>query len=242
MPTLALRSGSLLLEGHLVTSPSARAVLVLLHGIPGGPPPPDDPGYAGLAESLASRGYAVLHFDMRGVRGSAGDFSFGGWQQDAHAALDAVDPLGLPKVLVGSSAGGSVAIATAAGRADVAAVATLAAVASFDILGGDIDGALARFRNLGIIHDPAFPSDPDAWWKEFVSGSAELLAPRLAPRPLLVVHGDADQVVPYPHAERIFAAAREPKELVRIPGGAHQLRREPAAFDALTDWLDHLAL
>jgi fermentation-respiration switch protein FrsA (DUF1100 family) len=52
------------------------------------------------------------------------------------------------------------------------------------------------------------------------------------------MHGDADAVVPYHHAERLFTLAGEPKELVRIPGGAHQLRRDPRALEALTDWLD----
>jgi hypothetical protein len=39
--------------------------------------------------------------------------------------------------------------------------------------------------------------------------------------PLLIVHGDADEVIPIAHAERMFALAREPKALVRVPGGGH---------------------
>lgn len=246
MPTVAIRSGSIVLEGHMVPADDARAVMVLLHGIPGGgPPDPSDPGYPGFARTVASRGYAALHFDFRGTRGADGDFSFRGWQHDLNAALDALasGPVAsLPTIVVGSSAGGSVAIAAVARRDDVAAVATLAAPAGFEALAGNVDGALLRFRNSGIIHDPAFPADPAAWWREFEDDAPELLIRDLAPRPVLIVHGDADPVVPYPHAERLFAACGSPKELVRIPGGGHQLRRDPRAVDALLDWADNLGV
>jgi fermentation-respiration switch protein FrsA (DUF1100 family) len=77
-----------------------------------------------------------------------------------------------------------------------------------------------------------------AWAADLEACSAEHAIAGVAPRPLLLVHGDADAVVPYHHAERLFTLAGEPKELVRIPRGAHQLRRDPRALEALTDWLD----
>jgi uncharacterized protein len=39
--------------------------------------------------------------------------------------------------------------------------------------------------------------------------------------PLLVIHGDADRVVPFSEGERVFAESAEPKEFWRIPGGQH---------------------
>ena len=101
-----------------------------------------------------------------------------------------------------------------------------------------MDGALQRFRNVGLIRDPSFPPDVAAWAQEFETHGAEKHVAAIAPRPVLLIHGDADDVVPYVHAERLFEVASEPKELVRIPGGAHQLRRDPRAVDALSDWLD----
>ena len=245
MPTLPIRSGSIVLEGHLVMPEHARAAVVLLHGIPGGgPPDPPELGYPGFAQTFADAGYAALHFNFRGVRGCPGDFSLSGWAHDLEAALDALAERAgdLARILVGSSAGGTVAIAVAARRPDVAAVATLASPAGYEGLGSDPATVIARFRNLGIIHDPAFPADPRAWWREFSDTAPVHHASRISPRPLLVVHGDADDVVPYPHAERLFASATEPKELIRIPGGAHQLRRDPRAADAVLDWLDHLPI
>jgi fermentation-respiration switch protein FrsA (DUF1100 family) len=39
--------------------------------------------------------------------------------------------------------------------------------------------------------------------------------------PLLVIHGDADEVVPYDQGLALFAAAPEPKTMFMIPGGRH---------------------
>jgi fermentation-respiration switch protein FrsA (DUF1100 family) len=39
--------------------------------------------------------------------------------------------------------------------------------------------------------------------------------------PVLVLHGDADEVVPFRHGQAVFEAAREPKWFFRIPGAHH---------------------
>ena len=39
--------------------------------------------------------------------------------------------------------------------------------------------------------------------------------------PIMIVHGDQDEIVPYAMAERLYAAAPEPKRLHRIPGAGH---------------------
>ena len=48
-------------------------------------------------------------------------------------------------------------------------------------------------------------------------------APRLSPRPLLLAHGGADEVVPDVHSHDIHARAREPKRLIIYPGCRHGL-------------------
>jgi fermentation-respiration switch protein FrsA (DUF1100 family) len=40
---------------------------------------------------------------------------------------------------------------------------------------------------------------------------------------LLIIHGEADDVVPVAHARRIFAAVGEPKELIINPRGDHRV-------------------
>jgi fermentation-respiration switch protein FrsA (DUF1100 family) len=39
--------------------------------------------------------------------------------------------------------------------------------------------------------------------------------------PLLILHGDSDEVVPLEQAKRLYAAANEPKQLYVIPGANH---------------------
>lgn len=241
---MVFRSDRLDLEGEVVTPDGPPlAIAVLCHGIPSGrAPEPDDAGYPGLARTIAAAGFAAMWFDFRGCRGAPGDFSIAGWCADLGAALDGLSALelGVPVAVVGSSAGGAVAVAVAAARSDVAAVATLAAPASFSFgdLVGDARAFLQDLRNRGIVRDPAFPRDLDEWAAELADAAADRHAAAIAPRAMLVVHGDADDVVPYPHAERLFEAAGEPKELVRIPRGGHQLRRDPRAVAAVLDWLE----
>jgi fermentation-respiration switch protein FrsA (DUF1100 family) len=46
-------------------------------------------------------------------------------------------------------------------------------------------------------------------------------AAMISPTPLLVVHGDKDPFFPPDHAEEIYAAAHEPKDLWIVPGFGH---------------------
>ena len=165
-----------------------------------------------------------------------------GWCTDIEGALDAIAKTkgveGLPRILVGSSAGGAASIDVAAKRDDVRMIATFAAPATLAESKDDAQLLLQRLRNIGIIHDPAYPPDANAWMSDLLEASPQNVIGGIAPRPMLLVHGDADEIVPYHHAESLFDKAGEPKELVRIAHGAHQLRRDPRALDALTDWLD----
>ncbi len=64
-------------------------------------------------------------------------------------------------------------------------------------------------------------------------------AARIAPIPLLVVHGDRDPYFPVEHAHQLYEAAREPKELWVVPGFGHA---ESGSSDDLVDriaaWAD----
>jgi pimeloyl-ACP methyl ester carboxylesterase len=64
-------------------------------------------------------------------------------------------------------------------------------------------------------------------------------AAKIAPTPLLIVHGDRDEFFPVDHAEQLFEAAHQPKELWIVPGFGHA---ESGAGHALLDRIGSWAL
>lgn len=240
---MAINSDGLQLEGEIILADAPKAAVIILHGLSGGhAKDPSDTGYPGLARTITGAfGVTTAWVNLRGVRTSPGDFSIDGWVRDAHATVDMVREAapGLRVVLLGSSAGGYVALRTAAEHDGVDAVATWASVATWDELISDGPDAIGFLRNIGLIKDPAFPPSADAWIDAFRVSAMDATR-SIAPRPLLLVHGDADPEVPPHHSEALFEAAGEPKELARIPGGGHQLRRDQRALDIFGDWLARL--
>jgi pimeloyl-ACP methyl ester carboxylesterase len=62
-------------------------------------------------------------------------------------------------------------------------------------------------------------------------------AARVAPTPLLIVHGDKDNFFPVEHAEQLFEAAHQPKELWIVPGYGHaETAAPPALMDRVGKW------
>lgn len=60
-------------------------------------------------------------------------------------------------------------------------------------------------------------------------------AARIAPRPLLMINGKNDPIVPKECTERLFGAAREPKEIVWLDGG--HMPQPDAVLRKVDEWL-----
>ena len=164
-----------------------------------------------------------------------------GWLRDLRAVIDylwqqpEVDRKQL--VLVGNSAGAAVSVCTAANDKRIAAVAACACPAELSFIGKDAVPTIEYFRRIGIIRDPDFPTSIEKWLDGFKEAAAIRDIAKIAPRPLLIVHGTADDVVKVANARDLFQAAAEPKKLVLIEGAGHRLRREEQAVQAVIDWL-----
>ncbi|KAG6623906.1 Serine protease family S09X [Phytophthora cinnamomi] len=78
---------------------------------------------------------------------------------------------------------------------------------------------------------------------EYYDGSLDILRAVSGPGlpPLLVIHGDADQDVPFPNGEELFAAAAEPKTFVAIAKANHLLSNSKHMKKALRAIGDHIA-
>jgi uncharacterized protein len=229
------------LAGAAYVPPDARALVLLLHGIPStNPPEPGDTGYPGLARRFAAEGFAAAWIDMRAARNSPGFFSIDGWVRDALAALYAATSLegvqGLPVAMVGSSAGGAVATEVAKRGAAVKALCLLAAPARWLSFAKDPAEGLRRITvEAGMAVAPAVLEDPSVWAAEFESVQTETSISQVG-CPVLIVHGTEDDVVPVDHAQRIADRAAR-AELRIIEGADHHLRRDEGAVTMAIDFL-----
>lgn len=156
---------------------------------------------------LPYRGFNLFVFDYRGYGASQGKPEPKGVFEDSKAALDHVrsrPDVDAERLLVlGQSLGGTNAIAVvgSGNRAGVKAIAIEATFFSYSTIADhNMPGAGAFFDD---------------------NYSAERYIDKLAPIPLLLLHGTSDFVVPYAHSLRLFEKAREPKTLITVEGGEH---------------------
>jgi fermentation-respiration switch protein FrsA (DUF1100 family) len=168
-----------------------------------------------LGRALAARGLSVVCVEYRGYGASAGgEACEDGLYLDAEAALDALADEGVGPsriVLVGASLGTGVA-AEMARRGRGAALALIAPFTSIP----DVVEDATRFSPSRLLVRDAF----DTLGK---SGDIRV--------PTRIVHGDADEIVPFWMGERL-ASAIAGARLVAVAGGRHGdlLVRAPGAL------------
>ena len=194
-----------------------RAAVILLHGTPGSRTDVLDE-----LQLLSARGFSVLAFDWPGHGESDGCAQ---WDATERATLaSAVDWLaarpetrGAPVGAFGFSAGTFTLVQGAARDPRLRAVALAAPLT-------DMRAVMRweyRAPSLGVV----------AWWPAMVAARMrgaqfDSLVPEqvvrdIAPRPLLVVWGTADDAVPEAMALGVYRRAAEPKSLLLVPGARH---------------------
>ncbi|MFV0458092.1 MAG: alpha/beta hydrolase [Actinomycetales bacterium] len=177
----------------------------------------------GIGPGLWRAGNTVLLFDFRGCGASAdGPQSLAHTeQQDLRAAVDFVRAR-RPQAsiaVVGFSMGASVAALVAAEDPRISA---LVLDSPFATMRDVVASAYRRYRlPTRPLLDAADLVTRLRYGYQFAHVAPEQAIGALAPRPLLLLHGDADRIIPLEHAHRMFAAAGEPKELVIFPGAEH---------------------
>lgn len=219
----------------------------LCHGIPVSKRQPGDRGYAEVAELFCSVGIASFTFNFRGTGESGGSFDLMAWPADLEAALDYlynrgdVDRSRLG--LAGFSGGALAALYVAYRDPRVKALALCACPGDTSrITRREVEETIRMARESGSLRGV---EGADAISK--LEADLRALNPLryvkgVHPRPLLILHGSADELIPVSEAYRLFEEALEPKELIVVEGAPHKLRLHRGAMERLVEWFRRLWL
>lgn len=235
-------SSDLRLSAHLAEPPGALHApgLVLCHGFPvrGRESAASGKSFPELADRIAAEmGWLALTLNFRGCGRSEGNFSMHGWRDDIGAAASHVRALGATSVwLVGFGTGASLCLAEAARNPDIAGVAAMSTPVDFSEWAGNPRRLLLHARDVGVVKDPKFPENLSEWTQELKTFDPAAFVRQLAPRPLLLMHGELDDLVPTIDT-RLLAEEHGTAEMHIIAGAGHELRHDPRAVAILLGWL-----
>jgi uncharacterized protein len=195
------------LDGWFVSSQSkpALATVIFFHGKAG-----NISNVCSIGESLAALGFDVLLFDYRGYGRSEGEIAD---ERDLYADADAafdyvVNQRGTPPervVLYGHSLG-TAAVVDLASRRRCGAII--------------LESGFSSASDMASIRLPWLPQWLHAFGKNRFE-SARKLASVFCP--VLVAHGEPDNVVPTSEGRALYGAAHEPKKLIILPGAHHSV-------------------
>lgn len=228
---------------YLPDKPTPHPTVCICHGIPAHIPDPGDRGYALLAERICHEGMAVFIFNFRGTGASDGNLDILGWTRDLKTVINylwtltEVDRSHLS--LLGFSGGAAVAVYVTSSDPRISSIVTCACPAEFNFLtnGGDPQSIADHFRNINAIRDNEFPHSIDEWLDGFRLISPITYVAEIAPKRLLLVHGSQDETVEVNDAHRLYAQAREPKQLIIVDDAGHRLRQDERTMTVVIDWL-----
>lgn len=197
-----------------------------------------------MTENLAEH-YDTFAFDFRGHGKSTGLFAWTSREcADLHAVVDYAKTQGYASIgVMGFSLGAAVSILEAAQNPDIAAV--IAVSAPYDFwqidyhfwepgMWDDLKLNLGyKGRGKGIC--PGNPFEPKVMPVSVVE--------RIAPRPVLFLHGGDDWLIKPRHSRMLFEKAGDPKEIVIIEGAGHAEKifdDQPEVFmTTCLNWLDN---
>jgi fermentation-respiration switch protein FrsA (DUF1100 family) len=184
--------------------------------------------HLGFVLWLVEANYNVMMYDYRGFGKSEGRVDRRGMLDDVKAAFAYVagrsDVDSERLVSFGHSLGGAKSI-TALAEGPVSGLRAIV-----------IDGAFSSYQSMAKVMVGQLGANlvTDEWApKDFVD--------KLAPVPLLVIHGCEDEIVPFAQGKELFECAKEPKTLFEVKEGRHNdaLSRDQGAYRRkMIEWLD----
>ena len=170
-----------------------------------------------------AQGVGVFMLSYRGYGGSTGQPTERDNVADAAAALDALVASGIAPediVLYGESLGSGVAVQVALQR---------------DVAGIVLDAPYTSIPDVGQRHYWYLPVQQLALDRyETIRQVGAITAP------LLVIHGEQDEVTPVEMGRAVYRAAPEPKEIATFPEAGHSDHHAFGAFEVVLGWIRRL--
>jgi len=168
-----------------------------------------------------TRGIGVFIMSYRGYSGSTGHPSERANVADANRAYDALIAEGVAPddiIIYGESLGSGVAVQVAAEK---------------PVGGIVLDAPYTSIVDVAAGAYPFFPVRP------FLFDRYETLKylPAVS-APLLVIHGEEDEVIPVAMGRAVYAAANAPKEIATFPGAGHSDHHLHGSTEEVFRWID----
>ncbi len=223
-------------DNHRRSLVNPRGVAVLGHGVTSHK---DRPWMIAISDGLAGAGIASLRVSFAGNGASEGRFEDATLTKevkDLGSVMDALVEAGVSRIAyIGHSMGGAIGVLRAATDPRIGYLVSLA---------GMVHVHAFMQRCYGHLQPGMLMNDkPECPWSQALEedarriGSVTPQAARIAV-PWLLVHGDADELVPFDDALDARAAAGGRAELVTLPGVDHRFTGAvPAMVDAVVPWL-----
>ncbi len=204
------------------------------------------PGPRAVLAALAAHA-GVIGIDFRGHGASDGHSTVGHHEiRDIDAAVGYAREIGYRHVVTcGWSMGGSIVLRHAALHGGVDGVISVSAVSRWFYkdtkpmrrVHWAIETRLGRLVARRVLRTRI---SSDGWPDELPEAPVEVIG-RIAPIPVLIVHGDEDHYFPVEHPNALYDAAREPKELWLVEGFAHaEIGASPELLDRIGRHLPEL--
>jgi len=226
---------------HRPDRSEAASAVILCHGMESNK---ESEKLVAMSRELATRGILALRFDFAGSGESEGKFeeiTYSGEVEDLRAAYDFMLRYKPKKIgVLGSSMGGTVALLFAAEEQNVAALVTIAAPVHPERFSERLSTPeeTQQWRAQGFIEYHGRRLNVSLL--QDLEGLDVPKAARKISSPVLIIHGDKDDIVLVEEGCELFAALAGPKRLCIIEGSGHRLTEPAHLQKALAESIDWL--